>query len=287
MCLSRTVVDFDLNGNWQLMKHKKYSNMVINFNLGEVEYLRIAICDDDHGDLLQIASLLESYRRESKAELTYASFQNAIELLVSMENRDYDVLLLDVLMPGMSGMQAAHEIRERNSRIQIVFLTSSPEYAVESYSVRAHHYLLKPASEEKLFPILDNLLYYYKKPEDALCIKTQSSVFSLPYGKIEYIEVIAKRLYFYLTDHSTREVTGRLSDFEQALLKRPGFIKVHRSYLVNLQCVQELRQGELLTASGRRVPVSRAAYPHVRTAYTKFLFSEAEEMEQDGRGGVE
>lgn len=249
--------------------------------------MRIAICDDDSRDLLQIVSLLESYRHENKAELTYASFQNAIELLVSMENGDYDVLLLDVLMPGMSGMQAAREIREHNSRIQIVFLTSSPEYAVESYSVRAHHYLLKPVSEEKLFPILNKLLDDFKKPEDALCIKTQSSVFSLPYGKIEYIEVSAKKLYFYLTDGGIREVTGRLADFEQGLLKRPSFIKVHRSYLVNLQWVQELRQGELVTASERRVPVSRAAYPQVRTAYTQFLFYEAEELVQDGIGGVE
>ncbi len=268
------------------MKFKNYSNMVMNLTWG-VEHLRIAICDDDIRDLQQIASLLEAYRHESKAELTYASFQSAIELLVSMENSDYDVLLLDVLMPGMSGMQVAREIRQRNNLIQIVFLTSSPEYAVESYSVRAHYYLLKPASEENLFPILNKLLDDFKKPEEALCIKTQSSVFSLPYGKIEYIEVSSKRLYFYLTDRSMREVTGRLADFEQVLLKRPSFIKVHRSYLVNLQWVQEIRQGELVTASGWRVPVSRAAYSQVRTTYTQFLFSEAEELAQDRMGGVE
>ncbi len=204
-----------------------------------------------------------------------------------MDTGDYELLLLDMLMPGVNGIQAAREIREFNSQIKIVFLTSSPEYAVESYSVQAHHYLLKPVSEEKLFPILDRLLDDFKKPEDALRIKTQSNMFNLPYRKIEYIEVIAKKLYFYLTDGGTREVTGSLADFEQDLLKRPCFMKVHRSYLVNLQWVQELRQGELVTASGQRVPVSRAAYPHVRTAYTQFLFSEAEELVQDRRGGVE
>ncbi len=204
-----------------------------------------------------------------------------------MDSRDYDLLLLDMLMPGINGMQAAREIRERNSRVQIVFLTSSPEYAVESYSVRAYYYLLKPASEERLSPILDRLMDDFKKPEDALLIKTHSSAFSLPYTKIEYIEVSAKKLYFFLTDGSTREVPGKLADFEQTLLKRSGFMKVHRSYLVNLQWVQELRQGELLTVSERRVPVSRAAYPQVRTAYTQFLFSEAEEMVQDMRGGTE
>lgn len=244
--------------------------------------MKIAICDDDKQDLLQIASLLESYRHNRKAEFSYVGFQNATELLATMDSRDYDLLLLDVLMPGINGLEAAREIREHNSRMEIVFLTSSPEYAVESYSVRAHHYLLKPATEDKLFPILDRLMAEFKKPESALHVKTQSNVFSIPYGKIEYIEVSAKKLYFYLTDSGVREVSGRLADFERALLNRPGFLKVHRSYLVNLQWVQELRQGELVTGSGRRVPVSRAAYPQVRTAYTQFLFSEAEDFVQIG-----
>ncbi|NLX18400.1 MAG: response regulator transcription factor [Desulfobulbus sp.] len=251
------------------------------------ERLKIVICDDDKRDLLQIASLLETYRHDRKAELSYFCFQNATDLLASMESRDYDLLLLDMLMPGINGMQAAREIRERNSKIEIVFLTSSPEYAVESYSVRAHYYLLKPATGEKLFPILDRLIIDFRRPEDALCIKTQSSVFNLPYGKIEYIEVNSKRLYFYLTDGTMREIPGTLADFEQTILKRPGFIKVHRSYLMNLQWVQELQQGEIVTAIGRRVPVARKAYPQVRTAYTQFLFAEAGELARDTGGKPE
>lgn len=252
-----------------------------------MERLRIAICDDDNRDLLLIASMLESYRHVRKAELSYVSFQSATELLASLDSRDYDLLLLDVLMPGVNGIQAAREIRECNSRMEIVFLTSSPEFAVESYSVRAHYYLLKPATEEKLFPILDRLMSDFKRPEDALCIKTQTSVFSLPYGKIEYIEVRAKKLYFYLTDGSNREVSGSLADFERVLLKQSDFIKVHRSYLVNLQWVLELQQGALMTVTGRRVPVARTAYPQVRTAYTQFLFEEAEELARDRGGELE
>lgn len=238
--------------------------------------MRIAICDDDNGDLLQIAALLERYRHEQKAEFTYASFQNAAELLAALDGGAYDLLLLDVRMPGIDGMQAARKIREADSRVELVFSTSSPEYAVESYHVRAYHYIVKPLTEEKLFPILDRLTDDFKRPEDALRIKTQSSVFSLPYGKIEFIEVSAKKLCLYLTDGGKREVPGSLADLEQALLKRPGFLKTHRSYLVNLQWVHELSPGELVTASGRRVPVSRAVYPQVRTAYMQFMFAEAE-----------
>lgn len=262
----------------QLNRVLKYSKIVLLVKIVEVERLRIAICDDDNRDLHQIAGLLESYRHDRKAELSYVSFQNATDLLDSMDSGDYDLILLDMLMPGINGIQAAREIREHNSRIQIIFLTSSPEYAVDSYSVRAYHYLLKPASEEKLFPILDRLFDDLRRPEDALRIKTQSSVFSIPYGKIECVEVRAKKLYFYLTDGSMLEVKGSLAEYEQALLKRPGFVKAHRSYLTNLQWVQELRQGEIVTMSGRRVPVSRSTYPQVRTVYTHFLFSETEEL---------
>lgn len=198
-----------------------------------------------------------------------------------MESSDYDLLLLDMLMPSVSGMQAAREIRERNSTTEIVFLTSSPEYAVESYSVRAHYYILKPATAEKLFPILDRLMNHFKKPEEALTIITKSSVFSLPYGRIEYIEVSSKKLFFYLTDGGVREVSSSMADFEASLLKRPGFIKVHRSYIVNMRSVKELRPGDILTAAGRHVPISRTAYPQVRTAYTRFLFEEAEELALD------
>lgn len=240
--------------------------------------MRIAVCDDSQHELLRLVSLVEAYRRERKADLHYFCFQSATELLASMHGDQYDVLLLDILMPGLSGLQAAREVRNSNSQVEIVFLTTSPEYAVESYSVRAYHYLLKPASPEKLFPILDRLRDNLRRPEEALRIKTQSSVFSLPFGKIECLEVNAKRLYFCLTDGSSRQVPGTLAEFEPALLTKPGFVKVHRSYLVNLQWVQELRPGELITVSGRRVPISRAAYAQVRTAYTQFLFQEAEDL---------
>ncbi len=246
--------------------------------------MKIAVCDDEKQDLLQVVSLLEAYRQDRKAELAYASFKSAVDLLASMEHREFDLLLLDMLMPGIGGMEAAREIRGRDSRVEIVFLTSSPEFAVESYSVRAHYYLLKPATEEKLFPILDRLTAALRKPEDALRFRTQSGIFSLPFGKIEAIEVQAKRIYFHLTDGQTREVPGSLAGFEQALLSRPGFIKVHRSYLINLQWVQALHQGEVVTLAGRRIPVARTAYPQVRTAYTQYLFEEADELTRS-RGG--
>ena len=240
-----------------------------------VVFVKIAVCDDDSQVLLRVLSKLAAYREQRQADLSCQGFENAVDLLASMERENYDLLFLDVLMPGLSGIQAAREIRQKNENIKIVFLTSSPEYAVESYSVQATNYLLKPATEERLFPVLDQLADLLRKPEEALTIRTQGSVFRLPYGKIEYIEVISKTLYFYLANGSVRQICGSLSDYEPALLAHPGFCKIHRSYLLNLNWVTEVRQGQLLTATGRRVPIARSAYQHVRTAYTEFLFEDA------------
>ena len=106
-----------------------------------------------------------------------------------------------------------------------------------------------------------------------------------PYRNIEYIEGISKTIYFYLTGGGKKEVHGSLAEYEQVLLGRPEFFKVHRSYLVNLSWVAEVRRGELLTTSGSRVPISRSAYQRVRTAYTEFLFEDADKAIHSGGKG--
>lgn len=237
--------------------------------------MKIAVCDDEPQVLLDVLSQLSSYQEQRQTEIYCQSFKNAIDFLASMEQENYDLLLLDVQMPGLNGIEAAREIRQKNEHIKIVFLTSSPEYAVESYSVQATNYLLKPATKERLFPILDQISDLLRKPEESLFVKAQGKLFRLPYKKIECIEVISKTLYFYLTDGSTKEAHGSLSDYEPALLARPEFCKIHRSYLVNLSLVAEIRQGELLTVSGKHVPVARSLYQQVRTAYTEFLFEDS------------
>ncbi len=204
-----------------------------------------------------------------------------------MRTEEYDLLLLDVLMPEIGGIQAAKEIRRYNDAVKIVFLTSTPEFALESYQVKALNYLLKPATAEQLFPMLDKLVDERRRPEAALYIKTQSRVFRLPYRHIEYIEIMAKTLYFHMTDGRCEEVTGSLSDYETALLTQPGFAKVHRSYLANLQWVREVRKWELTTISGCHVPVSRPSYPRVRQAYMDQLFADADFSAPRNEGGSE
>ncbi len=241
---------------------------------GGIGVLKIAICDDDVHELTRLTNLLRKYQEERKSTLKYVTFSNAIELLHSVRKDNFDVLLMDILMPGFNGMQAAHEIREFNNKVKIIFLTSSPEFAVESYAVDAYYYLLKPCAGEKLFPVLDSFFLDSQKEEAALHIKTASGVLRIPFSRLEFLEVINKKLYFHLTDGSVKEIYGSLAEFEPQLLNREEFIKVHRSCIVNMSCIQELNAQELITYAKQSAPVSRLLYGKVREAYMQYLFVE-------------
>jgi DNA-binding LytR/AlgR family response regulator len=236
--------------------------------------LKIAICDDNSQELARISSLIATYQQEKKAGFTYKAFHSATELLSTMNSGDYDILLLDILMPGMTGMQAAHEIRAFDAGVKIVFLSSSPEFALESYTVKAYDYILKPTSKDKLFPVLDGLIAQEQKPLEGLAVKTHAGMARILFSNLAFVEVINKRLYFHLANGRVREVSSSLSAFEKQLLVRSEFIKVHRSYIVNLWQVAELGSKELVTHAGKTIPISRLLYSKVREAYLEHLFVE-------------
>lgn len=236
--------------------------------------LKIAVCDDDGQELARLTHLLRRYQGERNTTIKYTAFSNALELVDTARKDSYDVLLLDILMPGFDGMQAAHEIREFDNGVKIIFLTSSPEFAVESYAVDAYYYLLKPCAPEKLFPVLDRFFLDLQKEEAALQIKTASGMLRIPFSRLEFLEVINKKLYFHMTDGNVKEIYGSLSEFEGELLNREEFIKVHRSCIVNMGSIQELNARELITYAKQSAPISRLLYGKVREAYMQYLFVE-------------
>lgn len=234
--------------------------------------LKIAVCDDDNGELSHVTALLQQYQARNRLAVRIDAFLSAMELMDALRTTNYQLLLLDILMPGFTGIQAAREIRTFDSETKIVFLTSSPEFAVESYCVDAFYYLLKPIREDDLFPVLDRLLQQFRRAEDTLLLTMPSGVLRLPYSRIEVLEVNSKRLLFYLNDGSVREIPGTLTQYEPQLLARREFVKVHRSYLVNMDYIQHLKGTELITYSGVRVPISRLLSNQVRKDYMDFLF---------------
>ncbi len=235
--------------------------------------MHIAVCDDNIEELSRIASLLEDYRRARDKSITYEAFHSALELLETLRVRSYDLLLLDILMPGITGMDAAKEIRRSDQEIPIIFLTSSREFAVESYRVSAEDYIIKPAQKDEIFPALDKQLKKLAQEEAYLTLKTGSGIVKLPFSQIVYVEIINRMVHFILTTGEERKAYGYLSDYEGALLSNTNFYKPHRSFVVNLHQVTGLDKNGLATIVGKTVPVARDAYSKVKTAYMKYLLA--------------
>lgn len=235
--------------------------------------MRFALCDDNTQDLNHLTALLADYETNRGVRLECQTFHSGTELLCGMKGGEYDVILLDMLMPGISGIETAQELRGFDQTVKLLFLSASPEFAVDSYSVGAYYYLLKPATAQTLFPLLDKIITeLYSQPEEGLLLKGRDGVVRVPFSRLEYVEVMNKTVSFHLTDGSVREVSAALADFEEELLGHSEFSKVHRSFLLNLRHVQSVGAKGAVTRMGHTVPVSRSLYPQVKDAYMYFLF---------------
>lgn len=232
----------------------------------------IAVCDDQLEELQRLTELLTLWQRERKSPLRIRSFRSAAEMLDSARKESFTLYLLDVMMPGIDGLAAARDIRSFDDAAEIVFLTSSPGFAYESYAVRALDYLLKPVRQENLFPILDKLSLREQKPLEGLTIKSGFTLTRVLFSQLVYVEVNGKHLYFNLTNGTVHQVYGTLQEYAPLLLARPEFMQIHRSYIVNMLQVAELSSRRVCTFSGVELPVSRLLYPQLQKDYMQLLF---------------
>lgn len=238
--------------------------------------MKIAVCDDDQRELDALCKLLDQAAHRY-GHLDVRRYSNAVDLLHEAEScHDLDVVIFDIMMPGLNGIDAARELRSRNEAVSIVFLTSTPEFAVDSYEVHASNYLLKPVEAAKLLETLDRIKQTLDKPREVLTLDKPHRLVTLPLNQIEYVEIVGKTLHFMLLDNGEESIKAPLRDYEDKLLAYPGFFKTHRSYIVNLANMRELNGDVFISMSKRSVPISRALRKEAKDSFVRFLFEDAD-----------
>lgn len=238
--------------------------------------LKIAICDDCAEFLSEMEAKLRLWEN-SPQNTVVSCFSDGDTLIDAHTASPFDILLLDVVMPLMNGIETARKIRERDRSVKLVFLTSSPEYAVESYTVKADNYLLKPVDDRALYRCLDELLADMNKNSGSIAARSAGASHRLELRNIEYVEAQNKHTVFVLSGGKRIESIDPLHSYEGRLCLSDDFFKCHRSYIVNIDHIEQFTQKELTVLSGACIPISRSCYKQFREAYFSTVFQKAGE----------
>ncbi len=237
--------------------------------------IKIAFCDDDMEVLHQMNELLDRYRVERNEDITYAAFQSPFELLTEIEKGIRpDILFLDVVMPGQNGMDVAKEIRQYDTNMKIIFLTSSPEFAVESYSVGAYFYQLKPIWEESFFRLMDAVLAECeKKKKNSLILRSKDGITRIDLQQLEYCEVLGRKLLFHLENGAVLESAGSLDDLAGQLMQHSNFFRPHRSFLVNMEYIQNISSRSIKMVNDAEIPIPHGKCSEIKNTYMEYAFN--------------
>ena len=232
--------------------------------------IKIAICDDEtvmcEKLKLTVSSILEKWNEECRI----VCFTSAAGLLWG--SLDYDLLFLDIRMPGIDGMKAAEGLRERGFSGELIFVTAFSEYMPEAFEVEAFNYLLKPLEPERFCRVFEDACREVKRLESAgggqLFFQTKTRSFVVQKDEILYVESLRRKVEI----HTQRENIIVYATMK-VLAERLGeeFFRCHRGYLVNLAYVAEYGTGTIQLQNGETVYLAREKYTEFVKAYTRYL----------------
>ncbi len=237
--------------------------------------MNIAIIDDIASDAEQLKRIITSYfeNRQIPTEIRY--FSSAEAFFDDYRPGNFQILFLDIYMDGITGMEAARRIRNQSDDCILVFVTTSSEFAVESYDVNAAYYLLKPFQPEKLCQILDSFRLkealharYIEIISDRVPVRVplHSILYADTFRNVVCLHTDAGPLRSYLTFHK----------FEEQIRDCHNFLSCYRGCMVNMDRIQEATDDGFLLDNGETVQIRKRGSAAIRKAYLQYLFSSGE-----------
>ncbi len=231
--------------------------------------LKLAICDDEASQRDYLFNIITFWAKKNRHLIEIKQYEEASPFLFDYsEEKDFDILLLDIEMPGMNGIELAKAVRRGNSTVQIIFITGYYEYFSDGFDVSALHYLIKPVDERKLYPVLDKAVENLSYRQRSVLIATSDGSIKVSLADILYIE--SENVYVNVhTVHGTYRTRMTLGKFAEQLDET--FFKVHRSFVVGLKYIKKITRTDITMTNGEIIPISRGLYDEVHAALIKHL----------------
>lgn len=225
---------------------------------------KIAICDDEQNQIEYITSIVTSWSAHAGHSCEIRTFASAEAFLFEYEeDKAYDILLLDVEMKNMNGIELAKRIRKDNNRAEIIFITSHFEFVGEGYEVDALHYLIKPISAEKLTQVLTKAAEKISAEPPSVVISCESETVKLYEADILYAESFLHYIVIHTKDKEYK-IKENISVFENRV--SDDFYRIHRSYLVSLKHITRISRTSV-NIGNTELPLSRGKYDDINRAF--------------------
>ena len=230
--------------------------------------INIGICEDELHYRVNIKDMLGDILSTYSINYKIYEFSSGEELL-SNYPKDLDILIMDIQMKIINGMDTARKIREFDQNLEIIFMTSFSEFMQEGYEVKAYRYILKPISERKIsrniLPCINEIM---KKKNNYLTINVKNYVDRIKIDSIVYIETDRPNIFIYTNDN---KYTTKMSISKiDKILREHGFFRCHNSYIVNLKLVESMNSNTLKIGE-KYIPISKYRVKELKLALTNIL----------------
>lgn len=213
------------------------------------------------------AALTEKIMKEEGINYEIDTFQDMVAMTHAVSNKksNYDVLLCDILATNMNGIEAAEQLRKLGEKVDIIFISSTAEYALEGYRVQALRYLQKPTDIEKLREALMISFKKHNNSKESMSVTSEGKMYNISYKAIIYVESDARDVRIVMKDRVLL-VHMKISDMEK-ILPEARFFRCHRSYIVNLGEIENLERYQTTMKNKDVLPVSQQLYNDTKARY--------------------
>ena len=227
--------------------------------------MNIVLCDDNPTFLNDLHHQLQSIAAQCDWVCQYTLYQNPMQLLAA-DLSATNILFLDIDMPGVNGIMAGRELREKYPALIIVFVTGFVQYARDGYSVAAFRYLLKDSLETELPACIRDIQKKLYESQESILIRGLEYSVQTRLQDILYFEGTAQRHVILHKRNGIAECLGKLSEYEVQLQNR-GFLRIQRSYLVNMFHIDWIKNYHVFLSNGERLKASEQNYSNVTAKY--------------------
>lgn len=235
--------------------------------------IKIAICDDEKYYLNLLENMVKAILEKFKVKAHIFKFSSSSEFLEFQKNSflAFDLILLDILMDGLNGIDLAKKIRQLDSETKILFISTSKDYILDGYDVHAYNYLLKPISYFKLENILLEFIHSFNNSKDNFfTVRNKQSILKINLDNIIFFESKLRKINILSSNALDISFYDKLDNIEKNLPSK-SFVRCHKSYLVNLNYIKKIENSKIITLNNVIIPISRSYLKNTKDIFFEYF----------------